>query len=798
MLAGDAMMVMANIEIEIDGRKLTVNPSQTVIQAADEAGIYIPRFCYHKHLSIPANCRMCLVEMEKSPKPIPACATPVAAGMKIFTKSSKTLAAQKSVMEFLLINHPLDCPICDQGGECELQDLSMGYGSGRSDYTECKRAVPDQDLGPLIATEMTRCIYCTRCVRFGDEIAGLREIGAIGRGEFTEISTYVQHAVKSEVSGNIIDLCPVGALTSKPYRFTARPWELDQAPSIAPHDCVGSNLNIHTRYGKVMRVVARENTRTNQTWISDRDRYSYAGLYHPDRLEEPLARIDGKLVVVEWRQALEMAAAGLQETISTHGSDKVGALASPNSTLEEFYLLQKVIRGLGSPHVDHRLREIDTRDQADMGQFLGLPIPIDALEECDAILLVGSNIQKEQPMLGVRVRKASLNGAAVIAINPMDYQFNFAVSGKKIIDPHFMVNTLAGLAKALNATDVLDHVVVDEETKQLAHQLKGKQKICIVLGALALHHPKAATLRYLAQQIAKVTGAKLGLLTDGANSAGGWLAGAIPHRHTNGSVCNNLGLSAYEMVEKARKAYLLMNVEPELDFANSYHAVEALKQATCVVALSAYRNSVLEQHAQVILPMAPFTETSGTFINVTGEWQSFTKVAKNFGQSRPAWKILRVLGNFLQLSGFSFDSAEEVLNEVKAVVSPDAETVMNLSKPRDFELASEKQSLTRIGEIPIYSLDSLVRRSQPLQATQEIMEGDTKALRLHPETAKHLGLKEGAMAEISQRSVKLRLPVLYDTRVAQQAVWVAGGIAETAGLGDLIGQIEVDSVKSTA
>lgn len=367
---------MADLEIEIDGKKLTAKPNQTVIQVADEAGIYIPRFCYHKHLTIPANCRMCLVEVEKMPKAVPACATPCTPGMKVFTKSQKTILAQRAVMEFLLINHPLDCPICDQGGECELQDLSMGYGSSHSDYNECKHSVADENLGPLIATEMTRCIKCTRCVRFGDEIAGMRELGVVGRGEDTDISTYIQEVIRSEVSGNIIDLCPVGALTSKPYRFTARPWELDQWSSVSPHDCVGGNLNVHTRYGKVMRVVSRENTAINQTWISDRDRYSYTGLYHEDRLEEPMMFEDGKWQVASWEQALEAVASGLREAIEQHGADKLGALASPNSTLEEFYLLQKIVRALGSPNIDHRLRETDTQDQEAMGLFPDLIRPL--------------------------------------------------------------------------------------------------------------------------------------------------------------------------------------------------------------------------------------------------------------------------------------------------------------------------------------------------------------------------------------------------------------------------------------
>lgn len=777
---------MADIEIEIDGKTLTVKPDQTIIQVADENGIYIPRFCYHKNLSIAANCRMCLVDVEKAPKALPACATPVMPGMKVFTKSQKTIDAQRTVMEFLLINHPLDCPICDQGGECELQDLSMGYGSDKSHYDECKRSIADQNLGPLISSDMTRCIYCTRCVRFGDEIAGMREMGGTFRGGDTEIGTYVQHAIHSEVSGNIIDLCPVGALTSKPYRFTARAWELDQAPSIGPHDCLGTNVNVHTRYGKVMRVVTRENLAINETWIADRDRFSYTGLYHPDRLEEPMVRQNGKWEVVEWQKALEIASSGLQDLIAQHGSDKLGALASPNSTLEEFYLLQKIIRGLGSSHIDHRLRETDTRDQQSIGAFPGLAMPIAQLATTDAVLLIGSNLQKEQPLAATRVRKAALKGANVIAINPVDYHFNFKVSAKHIVTPHEMLNALKAVLKSLtDNTNDPNHVA-----DVIAQQLRGKQNSCVLLGAFAMHHPQAAEIRFIAQQIADAIGAKLGLMTDGANSTGAWLAGAIPHRHANGTDINEVGLSAYEMLAKPRKGYVLLNVEPNLDCANPTLATEAIKQACFVVALSLYRNPVLEEHADVILPMAPFTETSGTFVNVTGEWQSFKGVATSFGESRPAWKILRVLGNFLHLDGFGYESSEEVKHEVKALVekAPTRSQQFSALSAKEFKLAG----LSRIGEIPIYAVDSLVRHAQPLQETQTIMEGDAAVVRLHPDTAKHLQLQHGDMALIKQGHQEIKLPVMLDKRVAQEAAWVAGGILATTELGDLFGEVRVE------
>lgn len=773
---------MADIEIEIDGQKLTAKPNQTVIQVADAAGIYIPRFCYHKQLSIPANCRMCLVEVEKSPKAVPACATPCMPGMKVFTKSEKTLAAQRAVMEFLLINHPLDCPICDQGGECELQDLSMGYGSSHSSYDECKRSVVDENLGPLIATEMTRCIQCTRCVRFGDEIAGLRELGLTFRGENEQISTYVEQAIKSEVSGNIIDICPVGALTSKPYRFTARAWELQQAPSIAPHDCLGSNLNVHTRYGKVMRVVARENQVINEAWISDRDRFSYTGLYHQDRLEEPMARIDGKWQAVEWQHAFELIANNLHEVVNEFGADKIGALASPNSTLEEFYLLQKILRGLGSAHIDHRLREIDTHDQTALGAFPGLNMPIADLENCNAIFLIGSNIQKDQPIAGLRVRKASLKGAAVLALNPVDYQFNFKVSAKNIVAPQNMVAALEAIVKALEGD------AGNAEAKAFADQLRDKEKVTILLGSLAMHHASASALRYYAQKIAQLTKANFGILTDGANSAGAWLAGAVPHQHAGCSTLNHTGLSAYDMLHKPRKAYVLLNVEPDLDCANPNVATEALKQAKFVVALSLYRNKVLDEHSDVILPMAAFTETSGTFVNAAGEWQSFTGVAESFASSRPAWKILRVLGNFLHLDGFNYESSEEIKHEVRACFEKHKPTSMQALSP---PVVTQQTGLTRIGEIPLYSTDSLVRRAKPLQETQKIMEGEVVCARMHPDTASKLQVQEGSMVKVKQTHGATELPVVIDKRIAADSVWIPGGINATSMLGDLFGEIEV-------
>lgn len=761
---------MTDIEIEIDGQKLTAKPNQTVIQVADEAGIYIPRFCYHKHLSIPANCRMCLVEVEKSPKALPACATPVMAGMKVFTKSQKTLLAQRAVMEFLLINHPLDCPICDQGGECELQDLSMGYGASTSEYNECKRAVADENLGPLIATEMTRCILCTRCIRFGAEVAGIRQLGMTFRGEHEEVTTFVEQAMVSEVSGNIIDICPVGALTSKPYRFTARAWELDQAPSISPHDCIGSNLNVHTRYGKVMRVVSRENDAINQTWISDRDRFSYTGLYHADRLQEPMVKVGGVWETMDWQRAFEIATSSLQTAIEQDGADQLGALASPNSTLEEFYLLQKIVRGLGCANVDHRLRESDMQDQQAMPLFPGLNFTLDELEKCDAALLIGSNLQKEQPTAALRLRKAALNGAEICVVNPVDYDFNFKVTAKNITAPHKMVEALS-------------------QNLELVKHLQNKQKPLIILGALALHHPQASLIRYLAQKIATLTGAKLGYMTSGANAAGAWMAGAVPHREAGGFQAKQIGLNAYAMLQKPRKAYLLLNVEPDLDCANATLAREALKQAKCVVALSMYKDPILEEYADVILPIASFAETAGTYVNAVGNWQSFNGVAKPFATSRPAWKVLRVLGNFLHLDGFDYESSEEIHRELKTLVDKDSQ---HTHVPYEPESITSQDMISRLGEVPIYATDSLVRRARPLQETQVFMEGDVANVRIHPETATKLNITDGEKVKVKQQSSSVLLSAMLDERIAKDAVWVASGITATSTLGDLFGSIEIE------
>jgi len=776
---------MSDIEIEIDGKKCQAKPNAMVIQVADEAGIYIPRFCYHKHLSVAANCRMCLVEVEKSPKTLPACATPVMPGMKVFTKSPKALAAQKAVMEFLLINHPLDCPICDQGGECELQDLSLGFGSADSFYNEGKRTVKDKDIGPLIETEMTRCIQCTRCVRFGAEIAGMRELGATGRGEWMEIGTYVEHAMKSEVSGNVIDICPVGALTSKPFRFTARAWELEQRPTIGAHDCVGTNLNAHMRNGKVMRMVPRENMAINETWISDRDRFSYEGLYHADRVAKPRIKKNGEWQEVDWQTALEFAVAGLQRVMAAKGAEHIAALASPNSTVEEFYLLQKILRGLGSSNVDHRLRQTDFSDQNYFYNFPGFNLSLSELEQCDTIFLIGANIQKEAPAVFLRLRKACRNGARVIVLNAMDYPFSFDVTTKHIVAPDELALALAGVAKACGVDDVATSTEAFHVAA--AELLQAGKKVCFILGNVAMNAPHAAMIRSLSQQIATKINATVNMLTEGANAAGAWLAGAIPHRGVGG-VLVPTGLDAQAMLHDPRKAYVLLNVEPDCDVANPIAMKAALTQADFVVSLSLFRNTVLDEHADVILPIAAFTETSGHFINAMGDGQRFSGVASAFEEARPAWKVLRVLGNLFHLAGFDYTSSEEVHDEIRAQLSDFKPGVL-----REFKLASlptvNEKSVCRIGGIPLYAVDSLVRRAKSLQAAQPILEGETAVVRVHPS----IGLRAGEIVTVTQQhGGSVRLPVVIDERLPPRGVFIAGGVAETSELSELFGLVEIE------
>jgi NADH-quinone oxidoreductase subunit G len=780
------------VTIEVDGRKLQARKGQMLIQATDAAGIYIPRFCYHNKLSIAANCRMCLVEVEKSPKPLPACATPVAEGMVVRTRSERARSAQKGTMEFLLINHPLDCPICDQGGECQLQDLALGYGKDVSRYAEAKRIVKDKDIGPLIATEMTRCIHCTRCVRFGRELAGVMEFGGLGRGEHMEIRTFLDHSVDSELSGNVIDLCPVGALTSKPFRFTARAWELEDHASVSPHDGVGANLVVQTRRGRVMRVLPRVNEAVNECWLADRDRFSYQALNGEDRLRVPMIRRASQWEETDWNTALEFTVAGLKKALAAHGPSRLGALASPISTTEEFYLLQKLARALGSGNVDHRLRQLDFSDDAAMPLFPALGRPLAELETLDTVLLVGANPRKELPLLNLRLRKAALKGARVLAINPLDYDFNYRLAGKVIADPAGMVSALAGVARALAAlrqsalppafharfADVKTGVS-EQVMAEALHQGKAGS---VLLGGFALGHPQACVLRALAQLVADLAGAKLGQLPE-ANAAGAWLAGCVPHRGPGGKTAT-AGRHARDMLREPLKAYVLHGVEPELDCLDAAAAAAAMRAAEFVVMLttfmpSPYRSRAAE-YAHVWLPLAPFTETDGSFVNLEGRAQTFAAAAPALGETRPGWKILRMLGGLLGLPGFEQNSIDDVRRELALPDISHAATSFQLAAAGGTAPAMSAGELMRLAEVPIYAVDPIVRRAPSLQKTSD---NPKPAAHLNAFQADKLGLRAGATVQVVMARGAASLPLVIDARVPDGCVLVPSGCPETAMLG---------------
>lgn len=782
------------VNIEVNGKQIQAREGAMVIEAADDAGITIPRFCYHKKLSIAANCRMCLVEVEKANKPLPACATPVTEGMRIFTKSHKALEAQKGVMEFLLINHPLDCPICDQGGECDLQEMAMGYGKDVSRFTEGKRVVHDKNIGPLISTDMTRCIHCTRCVRFGQEIAGLMELGATGRGEHMEIGTYVERSVGSELSGNMIDLCPVGALTSKPFRYTARPWELHDRDGIAAHDCIGSNIIVQVRRERAMRVLPRENEEINETWISDRDRFSYVGLYAEDRLAVPMIKKNGVWHEVAWETALEHAVAGLKQVIETHGAEQIGALVSPSATLEEMYLLQKLMRGLGVSNIDHRLRESDLRDQGEAPAFPGLGQSLVELEENDAVLLVGANTRKEQPIAGHRLRKAALRGARIAAINPIAFDFNFPLTHGVSADPAGMVRALAGVAKALakdaelssDLQSLLAEIEPSEVETAIAGDLKAAGTATVLLGNIAQMQVHGAELRSLAAVVAELAGARLGYLTQGANGAGGWLAGAVPHRQAGAKAAAKPGLGAVAMLTEPRKAYLLHGVEPEFDCADTARAAHAMRSAEFIVSLSVFASEETRAYADVLLPIGAFAETSGTFVNAEGRWQDFAGTAAPLQEARPAWKVLRVLGNLFGVKGFDYFSSEEVRDEVREQCAGLDASAGGRWMPQS--LPNRAAGLSRIGIVPPYSIDALVRRSLPLQKSPDAIPA---AAYINEASAQEAGIREAEQVEVRQGDDTAVLPLVIDNAVPAGCVLVPSGVSGTRTLGPAFGPAEL-------
>ena len=785
------------LNIEIDGRQVSVPEGCTVIDAAERAGIYIPRFCYHKKLSVAANCRMCLVDVDKSSKPLPACATPVTDGMKVFTRSEKALRAQKSVMEFLLINHPLDCPICDQGGECQLQDLAVGYGGVGSRYQEDKRVVLNKALGPLISTDMTRCIHCSRCVRFGREIAGVMELGMAQRGEHTEVTSFIGRTVDSELSGNMIDLCPVGALTSKPFRYSARAWELTRRPSISPHDGLGANVEIHTKDRRVCRVVPRENEEINECWLSDRDRFSYEGLNSAQRLTRPMVKQGGQWRECDWRQALEYAANGLQQVHRDFGAEQIGALAAPHSTLEELYLLQKLVRGLGSGNIDHRLRQSDFSADSRLAGVPWLGGPVAELSEMRRVLLVGSTVRQDHPLLAHRLRQAVEQRARLSLVNPVDDDLLCPVANKMIVSPSRLTEALAQILQAL-----LDEVrqpvslpagfeaargagEIAAAARAIAADLVGDSPAAVLLGNLAQHHPQYADIHWLAQEIARLSGARFGFLGEAANSVGGYLAGAVPMYGALGEPAVS-GLNAGQMLENPRKAYIVLGAEMELDSYNAQQAVNAMKGAL-VIALSPYKHQALE-YADVLLPTAPFTETAGTFVSTEGRIQRFNGVVPPLEETRPAWKVFRVLGNLLDLADFSYENIDQVRDALGVGEEATRQRLDNAITPAPLR-TTRQTGLTRIGEVPIYHADPIVRRAPSLQQTR--YAGEPLAWMSDALLAK-LGVAAGGAVTVRQGSAAVQLAAARDDALPADCVRVAAAAPLTSTLGGLLDEVTVE------
>ncbi len=749
---------MADIEIEIDGNVVNAKAGEMLIAVTDREGISVPRFCYHKKLSIAASCRMCLVDVEGAPKPQPACSTPIADGMKIHTQNEKAKASQKAVMEFLLINHPLDCPICDQGGECELQDVAMDYGSDVSRFSEGKRIVADSDIGALIQTDMTRCIHCTRCVRFGAEVAGIMEMGGTGRGEDLKIEPFLEEGIQSELSGNMIDVCPVGALTSKPFRYELRSWQMNAVSNIARHDLVGSNIYVQTYKGKVKRVVAKDNDSFNETWISDRDRFSYEGLSHEDRLLAPQIKVEGKWQEVEWNVALDFAIRGLANNVfNARQADKLGALASNTATLEEFHLLQKILREVGSENIDYRLNIKDSNNTI----ALESNIKLAGLEGVDHALVIGSNLRLEQPMINHRLRKANLSGASIDVMNATAFDFNYKLNSENIIPPSQMAATLAGVLKSIlqdahaEIPEYLESVEVSDSAQQLANQLSDSDNSVIILGEHVINNPQALSISNLIHEIAQQTNSTTLNVSATANSNAANLTGFVPGKN---------GLDANAMLADDLKAYILLDVYPQYDFHNSIQAIEALSSNdTFVISLNSFKDESVSQYSDVLLPMAGFYETSGSHVNIDGEVQTFPAAVSAPGEAKPAWKILKVLADLLELPGFHYADSSQAASEVVHQSHKQHVHDENI----DIKV---KRGINVIWQKSPYSIDALSRHSASLQATKI---GKINTASMNKATAKKL--------EVTQDGEYLGVPVVVSESVANNCVFVNANHATGGG-----------------
>ena len=784
-----------NIKVTINGQEIETQPGRLLIDVADENDIVIPRFCYHKRLSVAANCRMCLVEVERAPKPMPACATQCMDGMVVQTRSPKAIAAQKSTMEFLLINHPLDCPICDQGGECELQDVAMGFGDGVSRYTEQKRVVMDKNIGPLIATDFTRCIHCTRCVRFGDEIAGMPELGATGRGENVEIGTYIEKSIISELSGNVIDVCPVGALTAKPSRYAARPWELTQHAGVSAHDCVGSNTWVHTRGNEVIRVVPRENESINESWISDRDRFSYTAIKSEQRLTQPLMREDGELKPVDWETALNAAAAKLNEA---NGS--VATLVSPQATLEEHYLAQKLTRALGSSNIDHRLTQVDFSAQQDAPAMPWLGRSLASLETLDAALIVTGSLRYQQPLLSHRLRKAVINNnAAISSIGHVAGQYNFDLHNEMAGSASRVIHDLAAVASVLTETGekaLSPHLAklvagceINDQHRAISRSLANAANVAVIVGIESLPNPQLALLQELCEAITVAAGATLGYLSNSANSAGACLAGALPHRAAAGVAVDKPGENAAEILAAQHKVLLTLAANPRLDAPAAGSLAENNES---IIAISSYQNDFIREQADLVLPLAAVIESSGSYVNVEGLWQSFNGCVHSRGESRQGWKILTALGQVLRPDEFAYADSVAVRNELKALCS-DVE-LSNLcdiqSKAAGLPQADGK--IEKIGSAPIYACDDMARLSVPLQKTP-LMRLQSAVI-MNRQMAVDTKLLGSDQVQVTQDKGTAVLPLLIDEGVPAGCAYVPSGVDAVKDLSSAYGKIKLEKV----
>lgn len=787
------MSTVNMIEIHVDGKPVEVPQGSMVMHATNKLGTYVPHFCYHKKLSIAANCRMCLVEVEKAPKPLPACATPVMAGMKVFTHSAKAVEAQKSVMEFLLINHPLDCPICDQGGECQLQDLAVGYGKSSSRYKEEKRVVFHKNVGPLISMEeMSRCIHCTRCVRFGQEVAGVMELGMINRGEHSEITTFVGQTVDSELSGNMIDICPVGALTSKPFRYAARTWELVRKRSISPHDAVGANTTVQTKANHVMRVVALENEAINECWISDRDRFAYEGLNSPDRLTTPMVKQNGQWLETDWQSALDYVVHSLGDIQKQHGSQALAALAHPIASAEELYLLQKVMRGLGSQQIESRLRQTDTRGSAAL-PWLGMPIA--KLSELKRVLVIGSHLRKDLPLIAARVRTATKQGLKIYRLDAGGNDWLMPIAAHLKSKPSQWVDQLGQIAqaiaqaKSISSPSGLAVKSVSPQAQAIADQLLSNIKLespepqAILLGSLAIAHPNASDLHVLAEFIAKHTGCTFGFLCEGGNSVGAQLVGA-----TQG----NQGSIDTVLQSKAR-AYVMLHVEPLNDLPNPQHTRSALQAADTVIAMSAYTSPDLLELADVILPITPYTETIGSYVNMAGQVQTIQPSVRPLADARPAWKVLRALGSLLNLEGFLYNLPEEVYADAFAKPVQDLLNNGFTATPEVQQRVPLAAALERLADQPIYSSDAIVRRAPALQRTRDAK--DATMVGVGQTLWAQLSLQAGDRVVLAQNGHTVEASVLLQPDLADGVVRIATATELSGQLASMFGEVSLS--KST-